>query len=93
MYRRGQASAVGAVFLTLIVILLAALIARQIQVQTEVQKIASETANQRSGEGQLSLTLNYTFLSFSLGSVSDGTRSCIPSLTSATCIFPTKRAR
>jgi hypothetical protein len=88
MYRRGQASAVGAVFLTLIVILLAALIARQIQVQTEVQKIASETANQRSGEGQLSLTLNYTFLSFSLGSVSDGTRSCIPSLTSATCIFP-----
>ncbi|MCC5997793.1 MAG: hypothetical protein LM573_01815 [Thermofilum sp.] len=88
MYRRGQASAVGAVFLTLIVILLAALIARQIQVQTEVQKIASEVATQRSGEGQLSLTLNYTFLSFSPGNVSDGTRSCIPSLTSATCIFP-----
>jgi len=87
MYRRGQASAVGAVFLTLIVILLVALIARQIQVQTEVQKIASEVANQRSGEGELSLTLNYIFLSFSPGNVSDGTRSCIPSLTSASCIF------
>jgi hypothetical protein len=88
MYRRGQASAVGAVFLTLIVILLAALIARQIQVQTEVQKIASEVATQRSGEGQLSLTLNYTYLSFSLGNVRNDTYSCIPSLTSATCIFP-----
>jgi hypothetical protein len=87
MYRRGQASAVGAVFLTLIVILLAALIARQIQVQTEVQKIASETANQRSGEGQLSLTLNYTYLTSSLGKINNSEPTCIQSLDGIMCNF------
>jgi len=75
MYRRGQASAVGAVFLTLIVILLAALIARQIQVQTEVQKIASEVANQRSGEGQISLRVDYTYQQISKGQINN---ECIP---------------
>jgi len=90
MYRRGQASAVGAVFLTLIVILLAALIARQIQVQTEVQKIASETANQRSGEGQLSLTLNYTYLTSSLGKINNSQYTCIQSLDGIMCNFDSR---
>jgi len=90
MYRRGQASAVGAVFLTLIVILLAALIARQIQVQTEVQNIASEVANQRSGEGELSLTLNYTYLTSSLGKINNSDPTCIQSLDGIMCNFDSR---
>ncbi|ABL78347.1 DUF2341 domain-containing protein [Thermofilum pendens] len=77
---RGQASAVGAVFITMVFILLAVLVSRQIQVQTEVQRIASEVLEARRSEGALSLKVNDTYTSNSAGVAvaEEGQGTCDP---------------
>ncbi len=61
MSRKAQASALGAVFLTIVFVLAAVVLVQYIRSQTELQAIASQIQTQRAGEGALTLSINDTY--------------------------------
>ncbi|QOJ79404.1 hypothetical protein IG193_02780 [Infirmifilum lucidum] len=59
--RRAQASALGAVFLTIVLVLAAVVLVQYMRSQTELQAIASQVQAQRAGEGALTFSVNDTY--------------------------------